>query len=306
MCTETPNIAARVMRRNKIFFWCFEEDREDFRGDLETQIKLFTVENLVKLPNGKFRNKNGSKLMGELADVLAALKALGALSAVKDLVSLLVLYEFGGYYLDTTTSIVGALEIAAYSRQVKNFAARENHSLDKAYDGPRFPWIRNKNGDGWQRRPIGGLQTGLAIVGGGLSYRTEMPGLLLDVPVIDVWAAYAPVANPLIELMIVSYVSRANRLGLNSSKQPINFDQWDGIKEMSDRNPKSIRNDIIGELVIGSVFDALLEATAGDGRQIEPFTWDAFGGWQTGRFPPDGLVCVPELGIVKEYKNSWR
>jgi len=60
-------------------------------------------------PPRKFRKTNGNKLFGELAELLGALGELEAMSAVKDLVSLLVLYEFGGYYLDTTTSIVGRL-----------------------------------------------------------------------------------------------------------------------------------------------------------------------------------------------------
>ncbi|MET0404764.1 MAG: hypothetical protein ABW123_20275 [Cystobacter sp.] len=306
MCVDTANIAARVFRTHPIFFWCFQEHQASFKEDLEDRIHLKTIESLLKDPLGRFPRAQGGKVRAELSDVVRVLMLQQAYSAAKDIVCLLALYNHGGYYLDTTTSIVGSAGMSAFSSQVEDFKQKENTLLTRSYTEPRFAWMRNRNGNGWNKRPIPGLQTGLSVVGGALSYRAESPELLMDAPIIDVWAAYSPAGDRRTELMVLSYLSRANRLGINSSGKPINFDGWNGPDELAKRGKNSLRNDIIGELVIGAVMDGLLDATEGEAEPVLRFAWDAFDGWEKWRFPPDGLVCVPELGIVKEYKNSWR
>ncbi|MFY0579851.1 hypothetical protein ACN28S_41380 [Cystobacter fuscus] len=306
MCVETANIAARVFQQHQIIFWCFQRYQEGFKEELEERIKLKTIESLLKDPFGRFLKAHGAKVRSNLADVVETLMQQEAYSAAKDLVCLLALHEYGGYYLDTTTSIVGSAGMSTFASKVEGFKQKENTQLTRNYPGPRFAWMRTKNGNGWNTRPIAGLQTGLACVGGALSYRNEDPELLTEAPIIDVWAAYSPVGDPHTKLMLLSYISRANRLGINSSKTPRNLDNWNGYQELSNRGRGSVRNDIIGELVIGAVLDGLFEATGGKSEPILGFAWDAFEGWEKWRFPPNGLVCVPELGIVKEYKNSWR
>ncbi|MBV9231709.1 MAG: hypothetical protein JOZ18_20540, partial [Chloroflexi bacterium] len=99
------------------------------------------------------------------------------------------------------------------------------------------------------------------------------------------------------------------RMGLypGGEDQPLNFDLIDGndILKQTQGGKQSPRNNLIGRLIIHAVYDGLLVACCqGDSAKLSNYCW-------TAKMPQDGpsprpSLTVPELGIDKYYRGTWR
>jgi len=113
--------------------------------------------------------------------------------------------------------------------------------------------------------------------------------------------------------MLMSYVSRANRVGVNRSGIPSNASKIgdevvQGVDLLRDNMRRELRNLLIGNLIIRSVYDGLLVRCCDfDGDQIPNHAWETHPLNEEDRQNANETsLIVPELGIVKTYRNTWR
>lgn len=289
----TANNMALACPEQRVLFWCKREYLDGFRAVLDPSIQVLPCDELDALA-GQALGGDMPRWYAEALQVLGALNQARAWSACKDLVSLLVLYSYGGYYMDTTTLIIPSVKGPAL-----------NAGFEATYDSPRVPRLGD---DTVRHQPF--LQTGVAIVTGG-DFRAGDDGML-NVPLIDVWAFYSPSHDECTSWMIMSYVSRCNRLGINDNGTPSNFDAISGLQELNDVG----RDTLIGQLIIRSVYDGLIEQAYRElgeqgnnnpddeavGQQVTAYTWPTI------KLPSNAPANweLPALNIDKRYANSWR
>jgi hypothetical protein len=286
---KTPSDVALAFRgtQHSVKFWCKAENREEFATQLVGSTLPLTVESCSSVPEivGEALYATNRQLFDQAQLVLTSLDAAKAFSAIKDLISLVILYRHGGYYLDTTTFP----DLEAHTRLAD--------AVGHPPDSPRMVQLS----DGPATRHVPGLQTGRSIVSG------KDPRAMVDeffVPLVDVWAMYSPPQDPTILLAIQSYVSRANRVGLYPGGEPFNF----GKTMASDvlKNEDSGREELIGNLVIRAVYDGFLMVSCkGDPNKLSEFCWPTRK-LEDAVENPQQVRILPALGMRKIYKNSWR
>ena len=280
---KTPSDVALACRGtpHSVKFWCREEHVEEFSTLLVGSSLPLTVESCSNIREilGQTLHATNPRLFDEAQEILTYLDTARAFSAIKDLISLFVLYRHGGYYLDTTTFI---------DSERKGSVIK---ALGQTYTAPRLVQLTN----GAQIRHVPWLQTGRSIAFGDET-RVEIDAVF--VPLIDVWAMYSPETDPTILLVIESYVSRSNRMGLVPHGEPSNFDNIKGADIL--KNPESGRDELIGNLIIRATYDGFIVGCCqGNADLLPQFCW---------RSPETETLerILPALGIRKIYKNSWR
>jgi hypothetical protein len=288
----TPNQIKSDSPDNDVKFWAQEGLLTEFGRHLDDGISLNNCSSIQEIVGGLYSGDN-RRWYDQAQDILNTLMRFNAYSAAKDLLSLTILHAFGGYYLDTTTFVTPG------SSQSKR---REAFSRD--YDEPR---IAGHPDTGVRHQLL--LQSGPAIADG---VDDEVEEVKI-VELVDVWAMYSPTAqNPAVELMLKSYVSRCNRVGLNQDNFPQNFAGISGTTILAeglleiegDRRNK--RNKLIGQLIIRSVYDGLLvESCGGDESKLEHFEWPVSSVSQTDE-ETFGNYALPDLLINKRHAGTWR
>lgn len=278
----TPVMVATTFTTHEVYFWC----KADVSGAFTSlfakygggTIRVTPITNIrsTGVANGDF--KDAATWWDNCDENIVTLNACNAFSAIKDLLCLAILYAQGGIYLDTTTkinntgkfsSVLGALPASPY---VIGLPGEQDHQLL--------------------------LQSGVAIIIGKDGKSGVTPA---DVPLIDVWCMNSPAKDAGILLMLLSYISRCNRMGLYPAGTSGNFRGINGKDEMGDY----MRENLIGNLVIRSVYDGLLgETCGGDPRLLASHTWPATENKVTD--PTTGKYVVASLGICKFHAGSWR
>jgi hypothetical protein len=204
----------------------------------------------------------------ELDRIHNALTQYKMYAAAKDLLSLCVLYRYGGYYFDTTTLV-----------PKDNRDSTPDTFVSKQPDDIRFPKTKTKGSFQFYRHDNSISAT---LVGNNIKFFREMgDGREFKSVGLDVWAMYAPPRHPAIPIMIVSYIERAKNFGLDSfpanKRIAINCfgttewrESWNGmtfdqLNEMCNSHNKPLhdqalnaRNLIIGSLMISSVQEGLV------------------------------------------------
>lgn len=289
-CLQTANDVVLTCLQHKVELWVRREEVAKFKRHAQPRLKINGILSFREIAQTR-TDVLTQKFFTETIGVLQRLDRHNAYAAVKDLMSMLIIYLHGGLCMDTTAKVLTTREL------VRCRGLRMKHALSDLGNQVLIPKISD---DTWQHQPF--LQTAQAILFGRDREFSGHERTFVDVPAIDVWALYGPVGHPIFETMIDSYVSRANRVGLNRSGQGESlgkvgeFDGKDlGVMLMHDPSFRGTRNDLIGNLVVRSVFDGICSAPA-----------DSWGLWDTVAIEPNKHYLVPQLGIGKVYKNSWR
>jgi len=262
-------------------------------------------------------------------NIVSTLNKYRAYSAVKDFLSLCVLYRYGGYYFDTTTVIVEKTP----SNIVKLLTKYDELKIVRTKTGGLFRGLDMKS------------KTLDATLLANTNY--SIGENLINTHGCDVWAMYAPPKHSAIRVMIESYIERAVELGLDEypSKKKINgtnFDliinmnpawkrdrkknitdkkesihqilkeDWPGRDESGELAPKKWRNHIIGQLIICAVQEGIVKYFK------EKNMWEEFDNtvtpewmWQTDE-PSDEEETkkiqgvLRDIGIGKIHAGQWR
>ena len=303
-----------------VMYW-LQESANTLKARLDGNVFQQPVTNLSELMSedgmaihGVFMGR--SKQLDAIIDTLSRYKMF---SAVKDLVSLCVVYKYGGYYFDTTTmapkDIVGFPDkLSAEQTDEIRFPATKT--------GAEYKFMRHLN----NQFATLSAQTGILPD----SNKWFTSGL-------DVWAMYAPPRHEALAMMIDSYIRRCAAFGLDNypNETPLDFTTADG-KSMCPYNGQSFdtfvkdtckptvnndpatqfRNTLIGNLIIASVQEGL--TTYAYELQNKPLPADktltpetAKFLWKTSNPPPDVAgdhvqAYLPNLGIPKAHSGSWR
>ncbi|WP_375769973.1 hypothetical protein NR798_03525 [Archangium gephyra] len=299
-CIAHPNAIADELNGtpHQLYYWCRIEDEPQFKRALRPRIKVVGIRMFQQLALSRTGIWNEPYCKGAL-DVLKRLDRHKAFSAVKDLMSLLILYLHGGLYLDTTVRLSPAPE-----RMGKPNQQSLRDGLRALGDTPKLPVFGGEQ----PHQPL--LYTPLAVSTGARDYDLG-EDTVLQVPVLDVWALYSPAAHPVFETMVNGYVARAERVGVTRSGFTTNLQNFPegvapatfGVDLLKDVYGRDGRNELIGNLVIRSVLDGLLSGCPDETDQLA----HRFG-WPAVELPnmEKRSVLVPTLGITKEYHNSWR
>lgn len=292
----TPNaITKACWESHNVHFWCQENYLHAFGHVLDSKIVIRPCTLMNDIVPGYLTHPN-AKSYAEAQGILSYLIASRAFAAAKDLLSLIILHTYGGYYFDTTTFIaLGGPELL---------------SLVPDPDRPKVPQISKEAATPVQVL----LQTAYSIFEGW--DRSMGTGELSDdddddnvfikrVPLIDAWAMASPAGDKSFELMMMSYISRCNRMGLNPSGFPLNLDRVSGTEIMLEP-PNKDRNTLLGSLIIRSIYDGLIAIACGMNETRFPNFC-----WKTIERPAEyhetlGRFYVPALGINKRYSNTWR
>ena len=87
---------------------------------------------------------------------------------------------------------------------------------------------------------------------------------LTDMPAIDVWTMWAPARLESVATMLASYLSRADRIGVNRAGFGTNVSKLGDIEGadlgmllLKDPSYRMERNQLIGKLIVGSVYDGM-------------------------------------------------
>jgi hypothetical protein len=284
LATQTPNEMAEMLAENdrfEIIFWLQEAYAHRF--DLASSIRKEPSSQILEVL-GRSAIDFDENWRTSLQRVINSLYQHNAFSAIKDLMSLIILYAHGGYYFDTTVKV---------DPDNQHIFLNGLHE----YDSPRVVG----RGKGRIHYHQIGLMTANAILLGRDVDAEDIP--ILAVPAIDVWAMYSPKGHESVKLMLLSYVSRCIKMGLYSGGKPTNFAGLDGNEIMLKGGAKdSIRNKLIGHLIIHSVHDGLLEVCCnGKPDAMNNYLWKTE---DTSRY--GAKMSLNELGILKYHAGTWR
>jgi hypothetical protein len=241
-------------------------------------------------------------------------------SAVKDLLCLLVLYRYGGWYFDTTTAITEPkpADIVAKLRPVT-----EPYSEEIAVENEvRFVKTRISRK---LTLKLDDRSDNYTMMLGNLS--TDVPGVV-ELDDVDTWGMYAPPRHPAILTMIDSYIERARNTGLDryglcdNAQSPKTAQQQRNhryllqdissiIQGASDEEKleivRSERNRIIGNINIASVQEGLAKYRSTSGRSAaETIIATRSATRAEAEAHPRVHVVVNEFGIGKRHAGNWR
>lgn len=286
--TQTPN--AMAAQRATVRYW---RQAGAFSGVLDPNIEDRPIARLSDLLRGGDGRPMHSGLMGRgimLDNIVATLAHYRAFSAVKDLVSLCVLYREGGYYFDTTTALLAA-PASIPGRLVPHDRPRLARTKPApGYKGYFYFFLHDR-----------GIEATLAAQ----MVPEEVPGVVKSVGY-DVWAMYAPPRHPAVLQMLLSYIARCEHFGLYEA--PSTKRQFGGktIHAYMTQDDKEERNRIIGNLIITSVQEGLVAYAQAHGLPLDAY------GWTTTE--PDAAAVAAhhvsaecaDLGIGKRHAGQWR
>ncbi len=281
--TAMPNLMSSMIPaqgQHTVMYW---RQYGDFNGELNPAIELQEIRSSAEilLDTSMWYGR------GILIDsIVNSLTQYHAYSAVKDLLSLLVLYKHGGYYFDTTITVNPLVRDAQILRNL----------LD--YSEPRIVLNASRGNFTFAPDDRSGDATFSAQI-----ISPTMPGVI-QTPSVDVWAMYAPKENECVGIMIDAYLERAQNLGLNkypSSKRIHILDQE--VHEIMTRENKTMRNELIGKLIICSVQEGLVKYTKRQGKPVEDYAWETIL-----LSPPvyGASAYCPSLDIYKRHAGFWR
>ncbi len=321
---DTPRAMAAL--RVAAYYWR-QPVEGAFGGDTPIVFPQNLEEKVIEAPFDLLKNDRGSVdgvfmgRQGLLTSILDTLKQYRCLSAVKDLLSLLILYKHGGYYFDTTTALV-AEDLATIPPQLV------------AHD--EFRIARTKTGGLFYFDPDDRSLAGTLCANTNPGWRNRQG--VVHTHGCDVWAMYAPPGHKAIRTMIDSYIERAQALGLDQHNREIpitetqfdvlvNFnpnwaqlrtihqiltEDWEGT-ENDEAAPKKWRNHVIGQLIICAVQEGIYtyfkkkkKWKAFDPDEHPSYMWATSEPTQeqTDEHHIQGLLA--DLGLGKQHAGSWR
>lgn len=252
--------------------------------------------------------------------IIATMSAYNMRSAVKDLLCLLVLYRYGGWYFDTTTAIT---EPTPGDLVTKLRAVTKPYSDEIAVeDEVRF--VKTRIG-GKLTLKLDDRSDDYTMMLGNLP--RNLPGVV-ELDDVDTWGMYAPPRHPAILTMIDSYIERARNIGLDryglcdSVRSPKTTQQQRNhryllqdissiMQGVSDEEKSEIvrgkRNRIIGNINIASVQEGLAKYRATSGRSVAETTIATRAATKAEAEAHPGVhVVVIEFGIGKRHAGNWR
>jgi len=294
ICVDTPNALCAIAPDFEINFWCPWPGagfNDSGLGQLNPMIRRRTIGPDFAL----FAGGLAAAVDGNAAEVLLKLHQYGANSAVKDLLSLLILEQEGGLYLDTTTALPAD-------------ATRFRQAVTQLRQDPKVVILAE---EGQVHRPY--VITKKSAVWGDDNLLEGFPDY--EVPIIDVWAMYGPPGHALMKGAIGSYLKRAQRLGITTGQlgalltptaAPEPTAPPEEVADYWMRRPddRFVRNKIIGQLIIRSVYDGLFAISPTDHGAANAMT--ASYGWLSLETAAAARV-LPDMGdLAKQYRNSWR
>ncbi|WP_338865844.1 hypothetical protein [Myxococcus stipitatus] len=323
----------RVPDGVRTILWCNKALYEPFKalkrqspwGSPIQEIQL--IETLIDAFPGE-----SSTALKAAAELLFRCKSFAAL---KDMMSLAIVWALGGYFLDASTYLVGFepsltdkdTQLRTFVSQFRSSNAITAQTTNEAFRpyalGPRFPALRAVNSSD------PGQQLGQEVHVMGLN--SSRPGLKLITPWIEYWAFYGNKGDRILLKMLELYLKNM----LVKMALPAKYNGWsleDALangeaKGLSAEEAKGLRNHLLGQLICSAVKDGLLEcwpglATATESEDVRgsafgAVTWDAF---MYRRHPTEYTkknqtklphsrwlrAYVPELGLMKRYEGSWR
>ncbi len=295
-CTATPVAVAQQCPNDEVWLWVFKANARDFEAAIKNSgVKIMALDSVTG-PLG------AQDWVNDAFSVISTLVHYQAWVAAKDLAVVLILYKHGGLYLDTTCVLATNDEGRRYESK-RLFGGVKARSLPDAVralarSGPALPLVKD---DLIDYQP--GAYTVKAVTVG-YDSGLEKTNPIIMMPHIDVWSYFSPAGHKIFLGAAESYVRRAKVLGLDDA----NSSNHTGKNELAG----DFRDNVIGNLVTHSIYDGLSGALGGDPDAITKICWRAFA--FTGRpanLPEgdDGAAgrdILPELGIIKQYKNSWR
>lgn len=335
--TATPNDMARLQYKGSpgvlVNVWC-QDNAVTLHGKLDPAVsihKLTSLSDLMK--DGDFAIHSVFMGRGILLDsILGTLGSYRLLSAAKDLLSLCIMYKYGGYYFDTTT-IVPVDQSDALCETLENTPPEI-----------RFPSTAGGAGSySFYRHDSSAFATVFANTN-----KLQESGKFWTAN-LDVWALYTPPRHPGLAMMIDSYINRCVDLGLDShpNNKVLDFganstinrgekwvwkDEWNGrtfhdfvtnvCKPDVDKDPAtSARNNIIGNLIITSVQEGLnnylfeyqdkpIPGEQGVKDEVSRYLWktDYASSELKAKYSPAKVqASIPEIcNMPKAHSGSWR
>ena len=273
---DTPNkIAQACGTVHDIHYWRMNGT---FRPTLNARLNTHVVTDPAEI----IRNTPAWHGQGiAIRNIVNTLTRYNAYAAAKDLVSLLVLYRHGGYYFDTTT-LVRPLD-------------RNLNSLPTNYVGPKIIFRGANRTHSFtkidDRSPMATYNFGR------VGNKT--------LPAVDVWAMYAPPQHKAISLALESYIDRGRNFGLDrypATKRALAPAVPVSINDVMNSQNKTIRNRILGTLIIASVQEGLQKETSHHAT-----SWSIQDVTGT---PPTGcegaVTYCTDLRLYKRHAGFWR
>ena len=293
--TDTPKQVALLCKgKHQVVYWCQEAAALKIAPLLDvanTGIKVepcSMIDELIpKDARADFPDDAGGKFTSAAQKVAQQLNVHNAYAALKDFVSLCVLYSRGGFYFDTTTVI----------------DPDHPDQVPKGLTEPHGPRLVRRPGDFRIHYHQVGLMTARAIV-----YGTDtgvMPEVTL--PACDVWGMYAPKNHAAIRLALESYVARCYRMGVYTGGKPANFDGVDGNEILS--GSPDTRNKLLGNLIIRAVYDGFLTHCCknGDPADLVNYTWHSSDKFSEKQKATGAQLGLPDtFGLLKVHGGTWR
>jgi Glycosyltransferase sugar-binding region containing DXD motif len=306
-CTDTPVIVAKECPEQEVWLWVFKEHKTEF----EKRTQGSNVK--VKLLDISERLLGDEKWVKDAYVVINNLISLKLWIAAKDLAVLLIMHEYGGLYFDTTVIVATEAECEKYA-PIANVKARSLPHAVRTVCSSAFMLPLAKDS------PLNAYQPGVCTVKSvttGFDDAEKRKGKPYTeaMPPVEVWAYFSPDKHhKVFSVAATSYLKRASVLGLDDPNCP---DNHVGRKELLNNERQ---DEIIGQLITQSIYDGLAGVPSDDNpvnfktiiAAIEQMTWCAktFKDKPT-RLPAGGTVdgradILPEFGIIKQYKGTWR
>jgi len=304
---------SKLRLQHSFRLWCRSAEHDAFRAALPGRITVVGVDPWLRL-NG-LPTEWKPLDVAAIAGVLQALDGFRTFAAAKDLLSLLVLYRFGGLYLDTSCRLLSGFEQGWYKAPQFDDAMKAVEDSDVF----RVPLLHDQQA--WRHQP--GVISHNSVISG-VDYMDKSP---LDndlphavaVPAIDVWAMYATKGDRMLATMIDSYFRRAAKVGLAAEYAPtadaksvrdafanaIATTPVDDKGARARTTDRTFRNVVLGNLIVRAVYDGLTQHDALDALARSP-------AWTTTRHttaqaePTAKYYVLPAVSVLKTYGNSWR
>jgi hypothetical protein len=303
-CTATPVAVDKQCPNDEIWLWILKDNLYDFapsaKPDTGAPLKDSKVQ--IMLLDSSQGPLGADNWVPDALNVIKTLIHYKAWAAAKDLAVLLIMYKHGGLYFDTTCMLATDTECQKFAAK----AGAKARSLSDAVKAltkagtnavPALPLVKDDQVD---------YQPGAYIVKSvTVGYDTSLKtNPIVKMPHIDVWAYFSPAGHNIFLGAVQSYIKRAKILGLDNKDSP----NTAGKTELEG----DFRNDVIGMLVTHAMYDGLSGALGPNPDAIKKICWRAAGFPDKPTNLPSGgddtvnADIVPELGIIKQYKGSWR
>jgi len=309
---ESIETFTRFRLKHTFRLFCKESEVNSFKNELPKRVSVIGVDAKLRLSG---MGTDWKKLdAARIANVLNTLDGFRTFAAAKDLLSLMILYRFGGLYLDTSCRLLSSFEQGWYHTETFDEAML---AIEKA-GVFRVPVLHDQAS--WNHQPH--VFTHTAITMGqdymGNSPMDGPPPNALSVRPIDVWAMFGLQGDPMIASMIESYTFRAYKIGLASDSistsdtrdvrdaftNAISTSPVDERGKKRRHDDRTFRNSVAGGLIVRSVYDGLFDGKALTTLAQSP--WITAPHTTADREPTAKYYVLPSVSILKTYGNSWR